>query len=388
MRIMIFSNSYAPMIGGLEISIELFRQGLIEAGHDVHLVVPEYDDYADKEPYIFRLPAMALPGEVGFPVAAPFKAPIATTVRGIKPVLIHSQHPFWVGDLAATFAQDLAIPLVFTFHTRYKKYTQEYISIASELMGNVTQEIVARYLKKCTHIVAPTVSIQEFILEEYAPAAPVTVVPTPVDLSGYDKLDPQHVRTEWGLQDTEVLLYVGRLAKEKNLGFLLHAFARIATTRPQTRLLLVGSGAEKDALQEQTRKLDLDKQVIFTGAVHHEAVPNYAAAADLFVFSSVTETQGMVLTEAMAAGTPVVAVEAPGPVDILAEGGGVLVPQQEQAFAEAVLALLSDRSRLRTMGERASEVAHGYAIPEATASLLSIYEAAIAEGPRKESPTA
>jgi glycosyltransferase involved in cell wall biosynthesis len=377
MRIAIFSNAYKPVVSGVVTSIALFRQGLIEAGHDVYVIAPEYKDYEDEEPCIFRFPALNLPDRMDFSLAISFKSSMAPTVCGIKPALIHSQHPVWMGDLATAFARDLNLPLVFTFHSRYDEFAQASI---------VTEEIVKRYLEKCAHVVAPTPSIRDFILQSYDTDVPVTVVPTPVDLSLYHNLAPERVRAALGLENVEVLLYVGRLAKEKSLDFLLRAFARIVTQRPQARLLLVGKGPHERRLRRMTRKLDLDERVIFTGPIPHDEVPHYAAAADLFVFPSMTETQGLVLVEAMAAGTPAVAVEAPSSVDVLAEGGGLLVPAQESAFAEAVLALLADEMRRRAMGAQAARAAQRYTIPATTARLLTVYQAAIAAGPRDRKP--
>lgn len=382
MRVVIFSNTYKPVVSGVVTSIALFRRGLIEAGHDVHIIAPEYEDYEGEEPYVFRFPALSLPERLDLSVVIPFKTTMAHTVRGIKPTLIHSQHPFVMGDLAAAFARDLNLPLVFTLHSHYDEYAQRYIPIAPELASIVTEEIVRRYLEKCAHVVAPTPSTRDFILRVLATDVPVTVVPTPVDLSLYHDLDPQRVRAALGLENAELLLYVGRLAEEKNLDFLLRAFARIVTARPQARLLLVGKGSRERRLRRMARKLDLGEQVIFTGAIPHDEVPHYAAAADLFVFSSVAETQGLVLIEAMAAGTPVVAVETPGPMDVLAQGGGLLVPGREDGFAEGVLGLLADEPRRRALGEQAARAARRYDILAATARLLTVYEAAIAAGPR------
>ncbi len=382
MRVVIFSNTYKPVVSGVVTSIALFRRGLIEAGHDVHIIAPEYEDYEGEEPYVFRFPALSLPERLDLSVVIPFKTTMAHTVRGIKPTLIHSQHPFVMGDLAAVFARDLNLPLVFTLHSRYDEYAQRYIPIAPELASIVTEEIVRRYLEKCAHVVAPTPSTRDSILRVLATDVPVTVVPTPVDLSLYHDLDPQRVRAALGLENAELLLYVGRLAEEKNLDFLLRAFARIVTARPQARLLLVGKGPRERRLRRMAQKLDLGEQVIFTGAIPHDEVPHYAAAADLFVFSSVAETQGLVLIEAMAAGTPVVAVETPGPMDVLAQGGGLLVPGREDGFAEGVLGLLADEPRRRALGEQAARAARRYDILAATARLLTVYETAIAAGPR------
>ena len=382
MRILIFSNAYKPTVSGVVTSIALFRQGLTEAGHDVHIIVPEYEDYQDEEPYVFRFPALDLPEQVDLSLPIPFKATMLPTVRGIKPSLIHSQHPFVMGSLATDFARDLNLPLVFTLHSHYDVYARRYVPIMPKLASMVAEEIVKRYLEKCTHVVAPTPSIRDFILHEYEADVSVTVVPTPVDLGMYHDLEPRRVRADLGLEEAELLLYVGRLSEEKDLDFLLRAFARVAAERPQARLLLVGKGLSERGLRRTARKLDLGERVIFNGPVCHGEVPHYVAAADLFVFASQVDVQGLVLIEAMAAGTPVVAVEAPGPMDALTGGGGLLVPAREEAFAGAVLALLTDEPRRRALGERAVRVVQRYTVPSVTARLVSVYEEAIAAGSR------
>lgn len=385
MRIAIFSNTYKPTISGVVTSIDMFRQGLMQTGHEVHLFVPEYQDYQDEEPYIFRYPALDLPEglDLDLSLVLPFKRSMLPTIRGIKPALIHTQHPYMIGGLAAAIAQDLKLPLVFTFHTRYIEHIKSYVPLVSDLAEVMAEEFINRYLNRCSHIIAPTASIRDSIQRTYDLDVPVTVVPTPLDLSQYQHLEPERIRTNLEVTEADVLLFVGRLAPEKNLDFLLRAFARIVNVRPQTRLLLVGQGPYKDTLQKMTRKMDLGRQVIFTGSLPYTEIPHLAAAADLFVFPSLTDTQGLVLTEAMAAGTPVVAIEAPGPVDVLAEGGGILVPADEEDFAEAVLTLLDDEARRQAMAETALQVVQRYAIPETTKRLLEVYEAAVAAGPRE-----
>jgi 1,2-diacylglycerol 3-alpha-glucosyltransferase len=384
MRIIIFTNSYKPTISGVVRSIDVFRKGLTAAGHGVYIITPEHEDYEDEEPDIFRFPALELPERLDLSVVIPLRLSMAPTIKGIKPALIHSQHPFVMGGLAAAFARDLKLPLVFTFHTRYDEYAQQYVPLVPKLAGMLATEIVGHYLEKCTAVVAPTPSVRDLIWQEYGSDVPVTVVPTPVDLSAYQDLDPGRIRAGLKLEGAEVLLYVGRLVGEKNLDFLIRVFARIAPQHPQARLLLVGDGTHRRDLEQMAQRLGLGEQVLFPGAVPLSEVPHYAATADLFVFSSLTDTQGLVLIEAMAAGTPVVAVEAPGTVDVLAEGGGVLVPPREEQFAEAVLELLTDSARRRAMGEQAVHAVQRYSIATATGRLLGVYEEAVRAGPREQ----
>jgi glycosyltransferase involved in cell wall biosynthesis len=377
MRILIFSNAYKPTISGVVTSISLFRQGLINANHEVHIIAPQYEDYQDEDPFVFRFPALDLSDRLNISLVLPIQPLMEPTVRGIKPDLIHSQHPVWMGDLAAAFASDMNLPLVFTFHTRYDEYAQSYVPIVPELASKIAGEVVLRYMRHCAHIIAPTPSIRDLILSEYPLDVPVSVVPSPVDLNQYDELNPGRVRTMLGLEEEELLLYVGRLSKEKGLDLILRAFVRIIAERPSVRLLLLGEGPYKRALESKTRRLGLSERIIVGGVILHEEVPNYVSAADLFVFSSLTDTQGLVLLEAMTAGTPVVAVEAPGSADVLSEGGGLLVPATEVDFSNAVLSLLADEAGRSEMGKQAIRAAQRYSIPATTARMLEVYEKTI-----------
>jgi glycosyltransferase involved in cell wall biosynthesis len=377
MRVTIFTNSYKPSISGVVTSIDLFRTGLLAKGHEVSVIVPEYANYEDKEPYIFRVPAIDFSHQVDMTLAIPLRGMLKRTVSGLKPQVIHSQHPIVMGGLAASYARQHRIPLVFTFHTRYEEYAHKYIKFMPELAGMVMDEVVERYLGQCSHIIAPTSSIRDLINRKYDIKVPVTVVPTPVDLSSYSHLDANRIRTKWGLEECEMLLYVGRLSEEKNLTFLIRSFAMLVKNRPSARLVLVGKGVDETELRMTVDQLNLKQQVIFTGPVPYTEVPHYAAAADLFVFPSKTDTQGLVLVEAMAAGTPVVAVNAESSRDVLAQGGGVLVEGTLERFTAALHELLSDRSRLKTLSHQALQVAQRYDIPTAVDKLIGVYEEAI-----------
>jgi 1,2-diacylglycerol 3-alpha-glucosyltransferase len=232
MRVTVFTNSYKPSISGVVTSIDLFRTGLLAKGHEVSVIVPEYANYEDKEPYIFRVPAIDFSHQVDMNLAIPLRGMLKRTVSGLKPQVIHSQHPIVMGGLAASYARQQRIPLVFTFHTRYEEYAHKYIKFMPELAGMVMDEVVERYLGHCSHIIAPTSSIRDLIHRKYDVKVPVTIVPTPVDLSSYSHLDPHQIRSKLGLEECEVLLYVGRLSEEKNLTFLIRSFALLVKNRP------------------------------------------------------------------------------------------------------------------------------------------------------------
>jgi len=376
-RIAIFSNAYKPAISGVVTSISLFRKGLEAAGHAVHIFCPEYEDYEDPEPYVFRFPALDLSESWNVSIVVPIRNLMEPAVRGVQPALIHSQHPILMGDLAISFRRRLGVPLVFTFHTQYDKYAQLYSPLAPRLAERITDELVGRYLRHCDHIITPTESIRQKVMETWAPRAGITVVPTPVDIPVVDEAEVATVRHRLAPEGERLLVYVGRLAPEKGLDLLLEAFHELIQDRSDVRLALVGRGPSEETLRSMAGELGIAGKVSFTGAVPHEEVAPYYVAGDLFVFTSQTETQGLVLIEAMAAGRPVVAVQAPGPADILAEGGGVLVEPDPAAFARAVAELLREEGRRWTLAKEARRAARRYSIAGATEGLLRAYQAAL-----------
>jgi glycosyltransferase involved in cell wall biosynthesis len=386
LRVAIFSNAYRPTISGVVTSVCLFRQGLLERGQDVHVFTPEVSGYEDDEPYIYRLPVLLdLTTSYDLALALPLKRPMLKTIKGIKPHLIHSQHPVLVGDLAARYAQELDLPLVFTFHTRYKELVRHYVGgsrihdarspLLADWVGDVARDVVQNYLDQCVHVIVPSSSIQRMLHSEYEVRIPVTVLPTPIDRARFTHPDPQRVRRQYGLGGKRVLLYLGRIAPEKDIDFMIRAFARVAAQRSDTVLLIVGKGPHVESLQELAEDLRLQDRVQFAGVVPYEDVPNYMAAADLFVFTSRAETQGLVLLESMAAGTPVIATHGAGADDVLEDSGaGMLVRANERVFADAVLTALADRGRLESMRRAAIEVSQRYSVGAATERLIRLYE--------------
>jgi glycosyltransferase involved in cell wall biosynthesis len=373
MRIAIFSNAYLPTISGVVNSISLFRKGLVSAGHDVHIFAPEYDAYVDEEPYIFRFPALDLSNQLDISIVLPLKTLIEPALEGIKPTLIHAQHPVWMGDLAASFARSLNVPLVFTFHTQYEKYAQHYAPMIPNLAGRITEELIRRYLRQCAHIVVPTESIREMLATDYNVEKGISTVPTPVDVSKFLNIPSATVRDRFSLQDKEVLLFVGRLATEKGLDMLVDAFTLIQALRPGVMLMLVGRGPFEDELKIRFERLGLSDFVIFTGGVPFEEVPYYYAAADLFVFPSTTETQGLVIIEAMAAGLPVVAVRATGSSDVLKEGGGILTDNKPAALAWGVVSVLADPGLQNEIREQGKRAVNRFSIADTTERMLEAY---------------
>lgn len=384
LRIAIWSNFFKPTISGVVTSISLFRQGLLEQGHDVHIFTTEVESYEDTEPYVYRLPALLdLSESLEFSLALPVRWPMRYAMKGIRPHVIHSQHPVLLGDLAAHYAQELGIPLVFTFHTRYDEFMKSNFPFMSGVAEQLTHDVLRDYLAQCTHIIAPTPSVQQMIYDNYEVDVPVTVLPTPIDLAQYTALDPDSVRLQYGLNGKRILLYLGRIVQEKNIDLLLHMLVHLVARRSDVVLMIVGRGPYCEELEDLARELNVDDYVICTGAISHEQVPHYMAAADLFTFPSAAETQGLVLIEALAAGTPAVAVRTAGVTDVLTDTrAGILVDNDALALASAVDELLDQPGRLAAMRRAALDTVRAYSISAATECLVEIYQQAIADGPR------
>jgi len=381
LRIGIFSNCYQPVINGVVRSISVFRDELIRQRHTVYVFAPEARGYEDQEPGILRYRAVEITHPTVFSLPIPFSRSISKLIPHLHLDVIHSQHPVALGSAAAHQARRLRIPLVFTYHSHYETYAP-YIPFNQRMVKSLTREVVSSYLERCQRVIVPSESIRAIVGEEYPDVASRSVIiPTPVDLSVYEHLDPEPIRARYGLGESFTFFVVTRLALEKGLMELLRAFALLAKERPEARLLMIGDGPLRNDLAGQAEALGLAGRVILAGAVPFEQVPQHLAAADAFAYASLNETQGLAIVEAMAAGLPVVAMDAPGVRDTVADGvSGLLTPPDEASLAEGMRRLMDDGPLRARLSAGARAAAAQYAVPDATQRLLGVYEEAIARG--------
>lgn len=373
-----FTNTYLPVMNGVVRSVTSFRQAQIDLGHNVFIFTHDTPGYKDEHPFIFRYPALNIPVR-NYPVTIPVSPRIDWVLPILKPDVIHAHHPAPIGSAASDKAQKLNIPLVFTHHTRYQEYSQFFVG--EELGREVVERLIADYLHKCQRVIAPSPSIKQLIEETYGLRRGVEVAPTGLDLTPYQEADGTAVRREQGWDDEEkIMISVGRLVQEKNVRTLLNAAVIVLKNHPQTRLVLLGDGPLQKELGKIARKGGIAEQVTFMGRVPFQDVPAYLKAADLFCFASVTETQGLVTMEAMAAGLPVAAVDASGTSDIVQDGkNGVLTENDSEALATAVSRILTNPDLAQKLREGALERAKAYEIHRTTSHLLEVYREAIAD---------
>lgn len=370
-----FTNTYLPTMSGVVRSISTFRQAFDEMGHNVFVFAQKAAKYHDVEPFIFRYPALEVPWANAYAFPVPFSPSINDTLPCLKLDVIHSHHAFLLGETAARKAEALGLPLVFTFHTRYDEYTH-YVPFGSGLTKQIADRWVGNYLEKCQHIVTPSDSVKELLIE-LGVRGDITIIPTGIELKQFRDASGEAIREKYGWGDDTVFISVGRLAKEKSFDTLLEAAAIVMRDHPQVRLAIIGGGLEERSLKKLARELGITDRVNFIGTVPYEEVPDYLKAADIFSFASTTETQGLVTMEAMAAGLPIVAVDAIGTHDAVTDGeDGLLTENNSAALAQAMNQMIDDPALREQLVEGANKRVEWFDISNQAQRMLDVYDQA------------
>lgn len=376
MHIAMFTNTYLPFTNGITRSVNSFRQAMVEElDHNVFVFAQGSHDYEDQEPFVYRYPSLDIPFQK-YPLTIPISRFATQLMPSLKLDVIHAHHPAPMGTVAADFAEKLDIPLVFTHHTRYQEYTH-YLALPAETSRRVIEGWIADYMQKCQHIIVPSESIRKMIENTYGIHEGLTVIPTGIDTRPYTEADGREIRQKLGWGDDTVLISVGRMAAEKNWPTLLEAAKIVFAQQDKTRLVLLGDGPAKQDLEKVAKKLGIADRVTFTGNVSFAQVPSYLKAADLFCFASVTETQGLVTMEAMAAGLPVVAVAATGTSDIMEhDEEGLLTSNDSEALAQGILQVLSNENDYGRYQQAALKKAANYDIVKLAKQMTDVYRQA------------
>jgi glycosyltransferase involved in cell wall biosynthesis len=383
-RVGLFTNNYLPFCGGVTISVETLRRGLQGRGHEVWTFAPRFPGAPETDPRVVRFPSIPAATYPEFALAVPWTPRIGQRVRRLGLDVFHAHHPFLLGPAARRMARRLTRPLVFTYHTRYEKYAH-YVPLTRSLVEAAALRLSTRFAASADAVIAPSALVRDQ-LRARGVTAPIAVVPTGVDLDGFRPSGPAAARWALGLTaGVPLVLYVGRLDREKSVDRVLLAFDRIAGTLGGAELWLVGQGKETAALQRLAAGLGAGNRVHFAGVRAHEGLAPWYQAADLFLFASETETQGLVLAEAAACGLPAVAVSAPGCDEVVRDGEtGILTKGDPAALAEAAIGLLLDGDRRRAMGARARQVAEeAFGVTLQITRTLDVYAQAQAQAARR-----
>ncbi|WP_276620676.1 glycosyltransferase family 4 protein [Syntrophomonas wolfei] len=383
MRIGIFTDSFIPYTSGVVTSILTFQKELSRLGHDIHIFAPSYPNFQQEEEQVYRFFSLPAPTNPDFSLAIPIYPGMNMLVRRLDLDIIHVQSPFTMGRVGLHYGRKYHIPVVFTYHTLYDQYVH-YVPIAQDLAREMAIKYSVSFCNHCSHVVVPSSEV-ETILKQNEVKTPLSVIPTGVPLDKFESGDKEWLRRNYNIPaENRVLLFVGRLSREKNLEFLIKAFRQVKERVANSTLVLTAQGPLESELKKLVPELglSLERDVVFTGALPFDTLVNVYYSADLFVFSSVTETQGLVLIEAMAAGLPVVAVGAYGVQDMVDhEINGLLTPLDIEAFSDAISSLLLDNRRYRQYQLNARQKAESLSAGKMALKLEQLYQTLYDQSP-------
>ncbi len=379
MNILMMTNTFTPHVGGVARSVETFTAAYRRQGHRVLVVAPEFENMAEGETDVVRIPAIQHFNGSDFSVVLPVHGDLDLAVEGFRPDIIHSHHPFLLGGTALRLARLHDLPLIFTHHTMYEQYTH-YVPGDSQAMKQFVIQLATSYANLCDLVFAPSQSVAE-VLRQRGVLTSIEVVPTGVDVQTLARGSGSGFREAMAIPaDALVIGHLGRLAPEKNLEFLATAVAAYLQTDSRAHFLLIGSGPSAEIIQQIFAKENLTPRLHHANLLEKPQLADGYQAMDIFAFASRSETQGMVLTEAMAAGVPVVALDAPGVREVVVDGvnGTLLHDESVAAFVAALQAMAGlPAEQIVLLREGARRTARDFSREATAGKALALYAGVI-----------
>lgn len=400
MKIAMLTNNYKPFVGGVPISIERLAEGLRNIGQEVYIFAPSYEN-AEEEPFVIRYGTRKkkFNGELVIPKFAALE--LEKWFNEMNFDLIHVHHPVISGYLGCYFGKKYGIPVVFTHHTRYEQYLHYFklfhskwfkengravsrnILDRQELQSTAEKIIITHnkiFTNRCDMVFAPTPGIKSF-LQKNGTVTEIEVLPTGLVSKDYTycTADTKALRDRYAPDGERLFCTVSRLEEEKNISFLIEGL-KVYKDRNggHFKFLIIGEGTQKDKLKISVSELGLDDQVVFLGSIPNHRITSYYNACDAFLFASKTETQGIVVLEAMAAGLPVIAVDATGVRDFIVNGvNGFMTEEDIDTWAERLELICRDKKTYETMREEAKKEALKYSAADIAANALKYYQNAV-----------
>lgn len=374
MRIVLFSDVYKPVVNGVVNHVHLLKHYFESWGEQVWLFVPGQPTVVDNEPNVVRLPGIAI-ADTGYYLSVTLDKRARNILSQAD--IIHVHHPFLSGSFGLNAARKYDLPLVFTNHTRYDLYVQQYLPLIPDaLSDSALQAFFTLFSQRCSAFIAPSQGIADLMREEWGVQGQVVVIPNGVELEDFYTALPQKSREELEIPaDRVVGAFVGRMSGEKDVDRLLHIFAVLAQEETRLHLLLVGGGPDLADYRSLAQALGIDSRVTFTGPIPYQQIPGYLKLADFFVSASVSEVHPLTFIEAAATGLPAVGIDSPGVSDMIVDGEtGFVAADSDLSFGLRVLRLAQDGDLRARMGQAASEHSRNYAAHTNAREVLNLYQ--------------
>ncbi|MCD4745586.1 MAG: glycosyltransferase [Bacteroidales bacterium] len=377
MRIGFFTNYYTPSIGGIETSVANLCKGLKRAGHEIFIFSPQYPNWIDNNENIFPYKSIHF-NYFGYfyVIPIPFFSKMDLIVKRLNLDIIHSHQPYSLGIEALKFSKKLNIPLVFTHHINYREYYHYIPFIPKSISQKYITRATSTYSNKCDVVIAPSISIKKLLLDHEV-KVPIEIIPSGININEFIKIKGKKddIRERYGINPEDVVLITAsRITQEKNIPFLINSFLSIKKSCENSKFIIIGDGAAKKTLGKLTVKLDVYKDVFFTGHIKKEEVISLFQASDIFIFSSLTETQGIVLIEAIISGLPVVAIKSNGIEDIVQNGeNGILTVNSVDEFSKSVLQIINNDELRGKLSNKANFYAKNYSIELWVEKIIKLY---------------
>lgn len=371
-----FTDGYFPGISGVATSVQSSVRTLEERGHSTFIVAPKYPHYQDEaDQAIFRLRSMPLPTKKNLRVATYVPGTSLVMASQLDLDIIHGHAGGPISMLGLEVARIKRIPYIFTYHTMFDQYTH-YILKGKVIKPKAIEMVTRIFVNSTDHVIAPTEKIKDSLIE-CGVKKPITILPTGIDTTKYYSQPSSFLHGLTGLPaDTKLLLYLGRLGKEKSIDLLIKGFAQTANKQAQADLVIVGDGPEKASLKDLAKDLGVSRRVHFTGFMDPSQTPQAYSDSYMSFLPSTTETQGLAVPESLACGTPVtVAKDKAFTYVIKHQQTGLIAPTQTpSAYAKLILWALEHPDQVADMGNRGQQIVQDYSLPTTTDKLETLYQ--------------
>jgi 1,2-diacylglycerol 3-alpha-glucosyltransferase len=393
MKICMMTNTFLPHVGGVARSVHTFSESLRASGNAVLVVAPTFEgDEKIPTPIerrVIRLPAIQQFNGSDFSVRLPLTWTVNPELNAFKPDIVHSHHPYLLGDSALRYAADKNAPVIFTHHTLHEEYTH-YVPFDSPALKEFVIELCTQYSNLCDAVIAPSESIASLI-KKRGVKTPIEIIPTGIDLQAFSSGRREKFRRAYNLPPNAFVVgHVGRLAPEKNLDYLAAAVVRFLQEHPNSFFLVIGAGPSADGIHQLFKRENLADRLVMPGKKSGKDLYDAYAAMDVFAFSSFSETQGMVLTEAMAAGLPVVALDASGVREVVRDNkNGFLLNARasQEEFAARLGSIAGDQKLRRRFIAAARRTAEKFSEVISADKAIKLYERVLRQTRRQRAQT-